>query len=103
MLSQHVPWRVLLTVPQSVLQLYALLPLGQPAIMGMPLSRERVCNSFGPLHLQIGLLHTESIYFLILKKSTADIIIGRPWLIKYHPVLSWSRGEVMGWGGGLLS
>ncbi|ROK23455.1 hypothetical protein DPX16_16499 [Anabarilius grahami] len=68
------------------------------SITGILLSRERVRYSFGPLHLQIGLLHTEFIYFLVLEKSNADIIIGCTWLIKYHPVLSWSTGEVMKWG-----
>lgn len=52
-------------------------------------------HSFGPLHLQIGLLHTEFIYFLVLEKSNADIIIGRTWLIKHHPVLS-GRGHEVG-------
>ncbi|KAK3533096.1 hypothetical protein QTP70_006771 [Hemibagrus guttatus] len=31
--------------------------------------------------------------FLVLEESTADIILGRPWLEQHNPILSWSTGE----------
>ncbi|KAK3544542.1 hypothetical protein QTP86_015846 [Hemibagrus guttatus] len=36
--------------------------------------------------------------FLVLEESTADIILGRPWLEQHNPILSWRTGEVLKWG-----
>lgn len=49
-------------------------------ITGKPLSRRCVRRSVGPSSLQTGLLHHEEIHLLVLEESTADIILGRPWL-----------------------
>ncbi|KAK3520197.1 hypothetical protein QTP70_017927 [Hemibagrus guttatus] len=63
-----------------------------------PVSCWRVHHSAGPVLLQVGLLHVEETTFLILEESTADIILGRPWLEQHNPILSWSTGEVLKWG-----
>ncbi|KAK3530862.1 hypothetical protein QTP70_003635 [Hemibagrus guttatus] len=67
-------------------------------ITGKPVSRRRVHHSAGPVLLQVGLLHVEETTFLVLEESTADIILGRPWLEQHNPILSWSTGEVLKWG-----
>ncbi|KAK3514221.1 hypothetical protein QTP70_009991 [Hemibagrus guttatus] len=45
--------------------------------------------------LQIGALHVEETTLLVLEESTADVILGRPWLEQHNPILSWSTGEVL--------
>ncbi|KAK3560575.1 hypothetical protein QTP86_010914 [Hemibagrus guttatus] len=67
-------------------------------ITGKPVSRRRVHHSAGPVLLQVGLLHVEETTFLVLEESTADIILGRPWLAQHNPILSWSIGKVLKWG-----
>ncbi|KAK3528240.1 hypothetical protein QTP86_027953 [Hemibagrus guttatus] len=67
-------------------------------ITGRPVSRWRVHHSTGPVLLQVGLLHVEKTTFLVLEESTADIILGRPWLEQHNPILSWRTGEVLKWG-----
>uniref|UniRef100_A0A8C2GHW3 Gypsy retrotransposon integrase-like protein 1 n=1 Tax=Cyprinus carpio TaxID=7962 RepID=A0A8C2GHW3_CYPCA len=68
------------------------------SITGRPLSRKRVRRSVGPLQLQIGILHKERIHLLVLEESTADVVLGRPWLEQHNPVLSWKTGEILKWG-----
>ncbi|KAK3548457.1 hypothetical protein QTP70_013156 [Hemibagrus guttatus] len=67
-------------------------------ITGKPISRRRIHHSAGPVLFQVGLLHVEETTFLVLEESTADIILGRPWLEQHNPILSWSTGEVLKWG-----
>ncbi|KAK3538694.1 hypothetical protein QTP86_013036 [Hemibagrus guttatus] len=67
-------------------------------ITGKPISRRRVHHSASPVFLQVGLLHVEETTFLVLEESTADIILGRPWLEQHNPIFSWSTGEVLKWG-----
>ncbi|KAK3539560.1 hypothetical protein QTP70_010231, partial [Hemibagrus guttatus] len=52
----------------------------------------------GPLHLQVGILYTEEIHLLVLEDSTADVILGRPWLEQHKPIISWRTGEILRWG-----
>ncbi|KAK3559369.1 hypothetical protein QTP86_012780 [Hemibagrus guttatus] len=66
-------------------------------ITGKPISRRRVHHSAGPVLLQVGLLHVEETTFLVLEESTADIILGCPWLEQHNPILSWSTGKVLKW------
>ncbi|KAF5895380.1 Transposon Tf2-6 polyprotein, partial [Clarias magur] len=51
-----------------------------------------------PLRMQVGWLHEEKIRFLVLEKSTSDVILGRPWLTLHDPILSWQEGEILKWG-----
>ncbi len=68
------------------------------SVTGKTLSRRHVKYSAGPIHLQVGQLHKESIHLLVLEWSTAEIILGRPWFMQHDPVISWSTGEVLKWG-----
>ncbi|KAK3512423.1 hypothetical protein QTP70_009845 [Hemibagrus guttatus] len=68
------------------------------SITGKPVSRRQVSQCVGPLLLQIGVLHLEKISLLVLEESTADMILGRPWLEQHNPILSWKTGEVLKWG-----
>ncbi|KAK3520690.1 hypothetical protein QTP70_030553, partial [Hemibagrus guttatus] len=38
------------------------------------------------------------IALLVLEESTADVILGRPWLEQHNPILSWRTGDVLKWG-----
>ncbi|KAK3536372.1 hypothetical protein QTP86_008537 [Hemibagrus guttatus] len=76
------------TATQKVYQVHA--------ITGRPL--QTVCYLAGPLHLQVGALHSEELYLLVLEDAIADIVLGRPWLELHDPILSWKTGEVLKWG-----
>ncbi|ROK23432.1 Transmembrane protein 232 [Anabarilius grahami] len=67
-------------------------------IQGRPLGRGRVRHFSPTLTLRIGHLHEETITFMVLEESTADIILGRPWLNLHQPHLHWSSGEILKWG-----
>ncbi|KAK3575029.1 hypothetical protein QTP86_019792, partial [Hemibagrus guttatus] len=66
------------------------------AVTGKPLRQVRY--SVGALQLQIGILHTEEIHLLVLEDSTADVILGHPWLEQHNPIISWRTGEILKWG-----
>ena len=70
-------------------------PFSLHSITGHPLTRRQVTS---PVQLEMGLLHKEALKFLILEESTADLILGRPWLLLHSPSLSWETGEVTRWG-----
>ncbi|KAK3572866.1 hypothetical protein QTP86_009049, partial [Hemibagrus guttatus] len=80
--------RLKLTAMQKVYQVHA--------VTGKPL--RTVQHLAGHLHLQVGALHSEEIYLLVLEDSTTDIVLGRPWLEQHDPILSWKTGEVLKWG-----
>ncbi|MGL5841636.1 MAG: retropepsin-like aspartic protease, partial [Aeromonas hydrophila] len=66
------------------------------AVTGKPLRQVR--RQAGPLRLQIGVMHTEEIFLMVLENSAAAIILGRPWLEQHEPILSWRTGEILRWG-----
>lgn len=68
------------------------------SVTGKPLSRRHVRHSVGPPQLQVVLLHEETLHFLVLEDSTADVILGHPWLVQHNLVLSWKYGEILKWG-----
>ncbi|KAK3557590.1 hypothetical protein QTP70_030520 [Hemibagrus guttatus] len=59
---------------------------------------QQVRRLAGPLRLQIRFLHMEEIYLMVLENSTADVVLGHPWLEQHDPILSWKTGEVLRWG-----
>ncbi|KAK3546756.1 hypothetical protein QTP70_034178 [Hemibagrus guttatus] len=67
------------------------------SITEKPVSRRQVSRCDSPLPLQIG-VHVEKISLLVLEESTADMILGCPWLEQHNPILSWKTGEVPKWG-----
>ncbi|KAK3519785.1 hypothetical protein QTP70_004948 [Hemibagrus guttatus] len=66
------------------------------AVTGKPLRQVR--RQAGPFRLQIGVMHTEEIFLMVLENSTADVVLGRPWLEQHDPILSWRTGEILRWG-----
>ncbi len=62
------------------------------SVTGKLLCRRNVRYSVGPITLRIGQLHSETIHLLVLEGSTAAVILGRPWLVKHDPILSWKTG-----------
>ncbi|KAK3529708.1 hypothetical protein QTP70_034700 [Hemibagrus guttatus] len=60
----------------------------------------QVRRQAGPLRLHIGVMHTEEIVLMVLEdsNSTADVVLGRPWLEQHDPILSWRTGEILRWG-----
>ncbi|ROI15675.1 Retrotransposon-derived protein PEG10 [Anabarilius grahami] len=68
------------------------------SITGKPLSRKKISRCVGPLQLRVGILHLEDIHLLVLEDSTADVVLGRPWLEQHSPTISWRTGEILKWG-----
>ncbi|KAI2651025.1 Transposon Tf2-11 polyprotein [Labeo rohita] len=68
------------------------------SVTGKPLSDQDVQRRAGPVHLRVGQCHEEDILFLVLEGSTMDVVLGRPWLARHDPILSWGSGEILKWG-----
>ncbi|KAL0195105.1 hypothetical protein M9458_008677 [Cirrhinus mrigala] len=68
------------------------------SITGELLSWKQVQRQCDVIQLQLGLLHKEKIQLLVLEGATVDIILGRPWLAKHDPIISWGSGEILKWG-----
>ena len=60
--------------------------------------RVRITHQTTPLTLTISGNHVESICFKVLHYSTSLLVLGRPWLEKHNPHISWSSGRVLSWG-----
>ena len=41
--------------------------------------------------------HVETIQFFVLHAPTAPLVLGRPWLDKHDPHVSWSTGRILDW------
>ncbi|XDV17823.1 hypothetical protein PO909_023632 [Leuciscus waleckii] len=67
-------------------------------IQGKPLGRGRIRHYTPTLTLRIVCLPSEEISLMVLEESTADIILGRPWLVQHQPILHWRTGEILRWG-----
>lgn len=50
----------------------------------------------------MGVPHQKKKSLLFLENSTADIVLGRPWLIQRHPELSWETGEIKKWSDSVI-
>ena len=50
-----------------------------------------------PLSLTLSGNHVETIQFIVLYAPTAPLVLGRPWLDKHDPHVSWSSGRILGW------
>ncbi|XDV31554.1 hypothetical protein PO909_002545 [Leuciscus waleckii] len=66
-------------------------------IQGKPLGRGRIRHFSPTLTLRIGCLHAEEITFMVLEGSTADSILGRPWMSQHQPRINWDTGEILQW------
>ncbi len=68
------------------------------SVTGQPLGRKHLRHQVGLINLRVGLLNAEDLNLLVLEDSTADVILGRLWLVQHNPILSWKSGEVRKWG-----
>ncbi|KAL0153973.1 hypothetical protein M9458_050730, partial [Cirrhinus mrigala] len=68
------------------------------SVTGQPLSNKNVTHQTAPIRLLTGQCHEEEIQLLVLEGSTIDVVLGRPWLVRHEPILSWGTGEVLKWG-----
>ena len=51
-----------------------------------------------PLSLTLSGNHVETIQFLVFyTPPTTPLVLGRPWLDKHDPHVSWSTGRILGW------
>ena len=50
-----------------------------------------------PLTLTLSGNHSESIRFFVLHAPTAPLVLGRPWLERHEPHISWASGRILGW------
>lgn len=66
-------------------------PLDIHTILGKPLGKGKI--------LYYSLQHhaPTSTAFLVLEGSTADIILGCPWLTQHSPMVDWNTGEILQW------
>ena len=71
-------------------------PLSVQALNGNHLGR--VTHQTTPLSLTTSGNHVETLCFKVLKSSSAPIVLGRPWLIKHDPLISWASGKIKAWG-----
>lgn len=70
------------------------------SITGKPLNCSKIRFRAGPLLL--GVLHQKKISLLVMENSTADIVLGRQWLIQHLPELSWETGEIKKWSDSVI-
>ncbi|XP_063819155.1 LOW QUALITY PROTEIN: uncharacterized protein LOC135057187 [Pseudophryne corroboree] len=47
--------------------------------------------------IQVGILHQERIKFLIIPKSSYDIVLGLPWLRLHNPRINWASLQIEEW------
>lgn len=66
-------------------------------IQGTLLGRGKVRYRSPNITLHIGCLHNEVTSFLVLENSTADVVLGCPWLTQHSPHLNWKNNEVLHW------
>ena len=58
----------------------------------------KVTHETVPVTLTISGNHVETIQFKVLHSSSVPLVLGRPWLIKHSPNVSWASGEIKSWG-----
>ncbi|XP_044044042.1 uncharacterized protein LOC122872197 [Siniperca chuatsi] len=68
------------------------------AIPGKAISRRGIQRATYAVTIRVGLLHEEQQHLMVLEGSTAEVILGRPWLEQHDPIISWATGEVLKWG-----
>ncbi len=67
------------------------------ALDGRPLGSGRINYLTPELHLQTGILHTESIRLFAIESPLNSVILGLPWLEKHNPRISWSSPQILQW------
>ena len=57
----------------------------------------KITHRTSPLSLTLSGNHVETIQFYVVHAPTAPLVLGRPWLDKHDPHVSWSSGRILGW------
>ena len=57
----------------------------------------KITHRTSPVSLTLSGNHVETIQFFVLHAPTAPLVLGRPWLDKHDPHISWSSGRILGW------
>ena len=78
-------------------------PFNVNSIVGKPLTRKLVQSQTKGIVMRVGFLHVEAISLYVLEDSTAEVILGRPWLVKHSPTVCWETGEILSWGDGCIT
>lgn len=68
------------------------------SILGKLLGRDVITHCSPTVTLHVDCLHKEKISFIVLEGSTADVILGHPWILQHSPRIYWTSGEVLQWG-----
>ena len=76
-------------------------PLSVQALNGNPLGT--ITHQTVPLSLVTAGNHVETIRFKVLHSSSTPLVLGRPWLTKHNPHISWATGEIKSWGDSCFS
>ena len=71
-------------------------PLSVQALNGNYLGK--VTHQTTSLSLAISGNHVETISFRVLQKSSAPLVLGRPWLALHDPHISWASEKIKAWG-----
>lgn len=74
-----------------------LLILKRLSILGKPLGWGVLTYCTPTLTLHVGCPHEKEISFLVLERSTADIILGCLWIQTHSPHIFWSIGDILSW------
>ena len=70
-------------------------PLPAQALDGHPLGP--ITHRTEPLSLTLSGNHTETITLLVLNAPIAPLVLGRTWLRRHDPHISWSTGRILEW------
>ena len=60
-------------------------------------SLDKITQRTAPLSLTLSGNHMVTIQLLLIHAPTAPLVLGRPWLDKNDPHVSWSTGRILGW------
>ncbi|MGL5596555.1 MAG: retropepsin-like aspartic protease [Aeromonas sp.] len=72
-------------------------------IQGRPLDKELIQYQAPTITFRVGCLHSEPITLMVLEGSTAEVVLGLPWIAQHNPVINWRSGEVEKWSFQCLS
>lgn len=72
-------------------------PIAILGVSGEPLPKGKITHRMGPVTLQVGILHTETLTFLILSSTKDPVILGLLRLQEHDPQICWSSGKLIDW------
>ena len=71
-------------------------PLSMTALNGSYLGK--ITHQTVPVTLTVSGNHSETIQFKVLISSAAPVVLGKPWLVKHDPSISWATNQILAWG-----